>query len=105
MSVMRPVGQVLPFLGAGMSGGEEITDAEPALLNPDLNSTGQFQGYGFFDDLLDGIGKVGQVASAAAPHIDTGMRLYDKFGRGVGAGMSGGNFLSDLGNIASQVAH
>jgi len=211
MSVMRPVGQVAqavaPFLGAGesggmacrcpargecrcgmgLSGGDEIVDAEPAVLNPDLNSTGMFHGYGlsggynenisgmgmsggdfwsdlgnvasqvapflpllglgknsssvdktkavgralvgcgFFDDLLDGISKVGQVASAVAPHIETGMKLYDKYGKGLsggakknrekvgrkifaelkalhGAGLSGGDFLGDLGNFASQIA-
>jgi len=206
MSVMRPVGQVAqvvaPFLGAGesggkacrcpprgsgLSGGDEIVDAEPAVLNPDLNSTGLFHGYGmsggynenisgmgmsggdflsdlgniasqvapflpllglgrksssvdktravgralmgcgFFDDLLDGIGKVGQVASSLAPHIETGMKLYDKYGKGMsggakknyeklgkkmfaelkalhGAGLSGGDFLGDLGNFASQIA-
>lgn len=213
MSVMRPVGQVAqavaPFIpkgagysggmacrcpargkcmcGSGLSGGDEITDAEPAVLNPDLNSTGMFHGYGlsggynenisgmglsggdfwsdlgnvasqvapflpllglgknsssvdktkavgralvgcgFFDDLLDGISKVGNVASSLAPHIETGMKLYDKYGKGLsggakknrekvgrkifaelkalhGAGLSGGDFLGDLGNFASQIA-
>lgn len=168
MSVMRPVGQVAqavaPFIpkgagvsggmacrcpsrgrcmcGMGLSGGDEITDAEPALLNPDLNSTGLFHGgynenisgmgmsggdflsdlgstlssvapflpllglgedssaddktravggalmgCGFFDDLLSGISKVGEVASAVAPHVKTGMDLYSQF---KGKGYSGG---------------
>lgn len=183
MSVMRPVGEVAkviaPFIpkgagysggrscpycphgrcrcGSGMSGGDEVIDAEPALMNPDLNSTGMFHGYGysggynenisgmgysggyreglpgrsggdfwsdlgniastvapflpllglgkdsspedksvaigramlgsgFFDDLLDGLNKVGQVASAVAPHIETGKKLYDKFGKGLSGG-------------------
>lgn len=173
MSVMRPVGQVVsavaPFLGAGasggmacrcpargrcrcgsgLSGGDEITDAEPALMNPDLNSTGMFHGYGasggynqnvsgmgmsggdflsdlgniasqvapflpllglgrssssasktkavgralmgcgFFDDLLDGIGKVGATAASLAPHVKTGMDLYSKFGKGLSGGARG----------------
>ena len=130
-----------------------MIDAEPALMNPDLNSTGMFHGYGysggynenisgmgmgpglpgrsggdfwsdlgniastvapflpllglgkdsspedksvaigramlgsgFFDDLLDGLNKVGQVASAVAPHIETGKKLYDKFGKGLSGG-------------------
>ena len=91
MSVMKPVGQiasaVAPFLGAGMSGGvadrqvggyrsgrglsggDEIIDTEPALLNPDLNSTGLYH-----------------------PSVER-ETLY-----------SGGDFWSDLGNVASTVA-
>jgi len=170
MSVMRPVGQVAsaiaPFIpkgagasggmacscpprgrcrcGSGLSGGDEITDAEPAIMNPDLNSTGMFHGFGasggynqnvsgmgmsggdfmsdlgniastvapflpllglgkksssaqrtkavgrallgtgFFDDLLDGLNKVGNVAAAVAPHVKTGMDIYSKFGKGNG---------------------
>jgi hypothetical protein len=173
MSVMRPVGQVAsavaPFLGAGesggmrcrcpsramgdnrcrcgsgLSGGDEIIDAEPALLNPDLNSTGMFHGIsggynenisgmglsggdflsdlgntmsqvapflpllglgehssddektasvarallgsGFFDDLLSGISKVGETVASIAPHVKTGLDIYDKF---KGKGLSGG---------------
>jgi len=192
MSVMKPVGQVVsavaPFLGAGesggrrrrrrgrgLSGGDEVIDTEPALLNADLNSTGMFHpsvaqagmslsgagirgdsdsdgsssndsdsdedgptrggdfwsdlgnvaqqvapflpllglgkhsssrdktravarqlmGSGFFDDLIDGIKKVGDVASAVAPHIETGMKIYDKFGK-KGKGYSGGKKLSKV---------
>ena len=170
MSVMRPVGQVAsaiaPFIpkgagtsggmacrcpprgrcrcGSGLSGGDEITDAEPAIMNPDLNSTGMFHGFGtsggynqnvsgmgmsggdflsdlgniastvapflpllglgkksssaqrtkavgrallgtgFFDDLLDGLNKVGNVAASVAPHVKTGMDIYSKFGKGNG---------------------
>jgi hypothetical protein len=160
MSVMKPVGQiaqaVAPFIpkgagvsggmacrcptrgpcmcGSGLSGGDEITDAEHPILNPDLNSTGLFHGYGqsggdffsdlgstfqtiapflpllglgkssssadrtkavgrslmgcgFFDDLLDGIKKAGDVASSLAPHIKTGVDLYGQF---KGKGYSGG---------------
>lgn len=178
MSVMRPVGEVAkviaPFIpkgagysggmacrcprnsncmcGRGLSGGDEIVDAEPAVLNPDLNSTGMFQGgynenvsgmgysggyreglpgrsggdfwsdlgniastvapflpllglgkdsspedksvaigramlgSGFFDDLLDGLNKVGQVAQAVAPHVEMGKKLYDKYGKGLSGG-------------------
>ena len=162
MSVMKPIGQVAqavaPFIpkgagysggmacrcppsgecmcGSGLSGGDEITDAEAPILNPDLNSTGIYHGYGlsggdflsdmgnvfsqvapflpllglgknsssadrtkavgrslmgcgFFDDLLDGIKKVGDVAGAVAPHIKTGMDLYSGFNK-KGKGMSGG---------------
>lgn len=154
MSVMKPVGQiaqaVAPFIpkgagysggmacrcGSGLSGGDEITDAEHPILNPDLNSTGLYHGYGlsggdflsdfgnivsqvapflpllglgkdsssadktkavgrslmgcgFFDDLLDGIKKVGDVAGAVAPHIKTGVDLYQGFNK-KGKGMSGG---------------
>ena len=103
MSVMKPVGQiasaVAPFIpkgagasggmacrcprrgecrcGRGLSGGDEITDAEPALLNPDLNSTGMFHGYGQSGGYNE------QVS---------------------GMGLSGGDFLSDLGNTLSTVA-
>jgi hypothetical protein len=175
MSVMRPVGQVAsaiaPFIpkgagasggmacrcpprgrcrcGSGLSGGDEITDAEPAIMNPDLNSTGMFHGFGtsggynqnvsgmgmsggdflsdlgniastvapflpllglgrksssaqrtkavgrallgtgFFDDLLDGLNKVGNVAAAVAPHVKTGMDIYGKFGKGTSGGANG----------------
>lgn len=162
MSVMKPIGQVAqavaPFIpkgagysggmacrcpsrgpcmcGSGLSGGDEITDAEHPILNPDLNSTGIYHGYGlsggdflsdfgnivsqvapflpllglgkdsssvdrtkavgrslmgcgFFDDLLDGIKKVGDVAGSVAPHIKTGMDLYSGFNK-KGKGLSGG---------------
>jgi len=178
MSVMRPVGQVAqavaPFIpkgagysggmacrcprrgecrcGMGLSGGDEITDAEHPILNPDLNSTGLYHsnedpneagtfgnmnvsgmglsggdflsdlgnvvsqvapflpllglgkkssrvdrtkavgrslmGCGFFDDLLDGIKKVGDTAASLAPHIKTGVDLYQGFQKG--KGLSGG---------------
>lgn len=211
MSVMKPVGQVVsavaPFLGAGqsggmacrcprrgecrcggyrsgmgLSGGDEIVDAEHPILNPDLNSTGMFHpavmptgtpygdsgfygfgqsggynanvsgmglsggdflsdlgntmstiapflpllglgkrssrvqrtkavgralmGSGFFDDLLDGIGKVGQVASAVAPHVKTGMDLYGKFGKGMSESEEGQkvgqNILEELQALHGQ---
>jgi len=58
------------------------------------------EGQGFFDDLLSGISKVGDTVSALAPHVETGMKLYDKFGK-KGKGMSGGAD-PDLGQIASM---
>jgi len=204
MSVMKPIGQVAqvvaPFLGAGqsggmacrcprrgdcrcggyrsgmgLSGGDEVVDAEHPILNPDLNSTGLFHpdinpafygfgqsggynanvsgmgmsggdflsdlgntmstiapflpllglgrksssaqrtkavgralmGTGFFDDLLDGIGKVGQVASAVAPHVQTGMDLYGKYkGKGMtesaDAQKVGMNILQELKALHGQ---
>jgi hypothetical protein len=139
MSVMRPLGEVAkvvaPFIpkgagvsggmacrcpsraignhvcrcGRGLSGGDEITDAEPALLNPDLNSTGLY--HGGYNEQISGMGQSGgswAIARLLAPELsipyDLATGKNPLTGDTWGSGMSGGDFLSDLGNIASTVA-
>ena len=149
MSVMRPIGEVAkvvaPFIpkgagmsggmrcrcpsraignhvcrcGGGLSGGDEIIDAEPALLNPDLNSTGLF--HGGYNQNVSGRGQSGgswALARLLAPELSIPYDLAtgknpltgDTWGSGMTAPdgspsiLSGGDFLSDLGNIASTVA-
>jgi hypothetical protein len=127
MSVMKPIGQVAqavaPFLGAGqsggmacrcprrgacrcgsgqsggyrsgmgLSGGDEVVDAEHPILNPDLNSTGLFHP---------------AVMPTGSPYGDSGFYGFGQSGgynqNISGMGMSGGDFLSDLGNTMSQIA-
>jgi hypothetical protein len=90
--------------GMGMSGGDFLSDlgniasqVAPFLpllgLGEDSDSDDKTRavgsalvGCGFFDDLMDGISKVGSVASAVAPHVKTGMDIYSKFGKGYSGG-------------------
>jgi len=84
--------------GGGMSGGEEGMGRPFS----DIMKGGRnMNGCGFFDDVLSGISKVGQVVSDVAPAIETGMNLYNKFGK-KGKGMSGGvRRGAELADIAS----
>lgn len=127
MSVMKPIGQVAqavaPFIpkgagysggmacrcppsgkcmcGSGLSGGDEITDAEAPILNPDLNSTGIYHGYGQS-------GGSWALARMLAPELsipyDLATGKNPLTGENWGSGLSGGDFLSDMGNVFSQVA-
>jgi len=83
--------------GGGMSGGEEGMGRPFS----DVMKGGKGVGCGFFDDVLSGISKVGQVVSDVAPAIETGMNLYNKFGK-KGKGMSGGvRRGAELADVAS----
>jgi hypothetical protein len=79
-NVAQQVAPFLPLLGLGKNSSSK--DKTSAVAR-------QLLGSGFFDDLLSGIKQVGEVASAVAPHIETGMKIYDKFGK-KGKGLSGG---------------
>ena len=63
--------------------------------------SGGMSGDGFFDDFLSGINKVGESIGNIAPHIATGLDLYDKVKGRKGKGMSGG---SSVGRPFSDVA-
>lgn len=63
--------------------------------------SGGMSGDGFFDDFLSGINKVGETIGNIAPHIATGLDLYDKVKGRKGKGMSGG---SSVGRPFSDVA-
>jgi hypothetical protein len=73
-NTMSTIAPFLPLLGLGRksSSAQKTKAVGRALL-----------GCGFFDDLLDGIKKVGDVAGAVAPHVKTGMDLYSKYGKGM----------------------
>lgn len=86
-------------VGSGLSGGDFLSDLGNTMstIAPFLPLLGlgkkssskekrvaiakQLLGSGFFDDLLDGFKKVGEVVGAVAPHVETGMKIYDKFGK------------------------
>lgn len=90
-STMSTIAPFLPLLGLG----KKSTSAQRT------KAVGRaLMGTGFFDDLLDGIKKVGDVAGAVAPHIKTGMDLYGKFGKGMSesadAQQVGMNILDEL---------
>jgi hypothetical protein len=97
-STMSTIAPFLPLLGLGRkSSSTQRTKAVGRAL----------MGTGFFDDLLDGIKKVGDVAGAVAPHVKTGMDLYGKY---KGKGMSeaeqgqkvGMNILQELKALHGQ---
>ena len=63
----------------------------------------QLLGSGFFDDLLDGFKKVGDVVGAVAPHVETGMKIYDQFGSKKGKGYSGGYRSNSLSGVQEKL--
>jgi len=78
-------------LGNGMSGGDEISDTNhPVILNPELQATA-FLG-GRKPSSVSKKEKIGMVKQVIADMLKEGK------------GMSGGDFLSDLGNTLSSVA-
>lgn len=112
--MMSPSGQfsVVPgrskATGSGMSGAGASGGKRPKLVKGSAEakaymasirnkrgrgaSGGGASGAGFFDDVLSGISKVGQVAGQVLPVAAQGLDLYNKFkGKGMsGAGQSGG---------------
>ncbi len=79
--------------GAGMSGGDEVSDTDhPLLRNPELQAT-MFLG-GRKPSSVSKKEKIGMVQQVIA----------DMLARKQGKGISGGDFLSDLGDTFSKVA-
>jgi len=78
--------------GSGMSGGRKLVKGSAeakAYMASIRNKRGKgASGAGFFDDVLSGISKVGQVAGQVLPVAAQGLDLYSKFNKG--KGMSGG---------------
>jgi hypothetical protein len=96
-NVAQTVAPFLPLLGLGKNVRKGSKEARRfiALVRAMKKNKG-LVGKGFFDDFLSGLKQVGDVVGAVAPHVETGMKIYDKFkGKGKltithGAGMSGG---------------
>jgi hypothetical protein len=78
--------------GGGQSGGRKLVKGSAeakAYMASIRNKRGKgASGAGFFDDVLSGISKVGQVAGQVLPVAAQGLDLYSKFNKG--KGMSGG---------------
>lgn len=96
-NVAQQVAPFLPLLGLGKNVRKGSKEARRfiALVRAMKKNKGLI-GKGFFDDFLSGLKQVGDVIGAVAPHVETGMKIYDKYkGKGKltithGAGMSGG---------------
>jgi hypothetical protein len=90
-NVAQTVAPFLPLLGLGKNVRKGSKEARRFIaLVRALKKNRGLIGKGFFDDFLSGIKSVGDVIGAVAPHVETGMKIYDKFGK-KGSGMSGGN--------------
>lgn len=96
-NVAQQVAPFLPLLGLGKNVRKGSKEARRFIaLVRALKKHKGLVGKGFFDDFLSGLKQVGDVVSAVAPHVETGMKIYDKYkGKGKltithGAGMSGG---------------
>jgi len=105
-NVAQQVAPFLPLLGLGKRVRKGSKEARRfiALVHA-LKKNRGLVGKGFFDDFMSGLKKVGDVVSAVAPHVETGMKIYDKF---KGKGMSGGmtheqdmNMADAMGDIFS----
>ena len=111
-NTLQSVAPFLPLLGLGKNVRKGTNEARKfiAVVRALKKSKG-LVGRGFFDDVLGffkGIGDtVSNTVSALAPHVETGMKLYDKFGKS-GKGYSGGmtheqdmNMADAMGDIFS----
>ena len=105
-NVAQTVAPFLPLLGLGKNVRKGSKEARRfiALVRAMKKNKG-LVGKGFFDDFLSGLKQVGDVVGAVAPHVETGMKIYDKF---KGKGMSGGmtheqdmNMADAMGDIFS----
>jgi hypothetical protein len=106
--VAQQVAPFLPLLGLGKKARKGSKEARRFIaLVRALKKNRGLVGKGFFDDFLSGLKQVGDVVGAVAPHVETGMKIYDKFGK-KGSGMSGGmtheqdmNMADAMGDIFS----
>lgn len=86
-NVAQTVAPFLPLLGLGKNVRKGSKEARRfiALVRAMKKNKGLI-GKGFFDDFLSGIKQVGDVIGAVAPHVETGMKIYDKFNPKKGSG-------------------
>jgi hypothetical protein len=107
-NIAQTVAPFLPLLGLGKNVRKGSKEARRfiALVHALKKNKGMV-GKGFFDDFLSGLKSVGDVVGAVAPHVETGMKIYDKFGK-KGKGYSGGmtheqdmNMADAMGDIFS----
>jgi hypothetical protein len=81
-NIAQQVAPFLPLLGLGKNVRKGSKEARRfiALVRAMKKNRG-LVGKGFFDDFLSGLKSVGDVIGAVAPHVETGMKIYDKFGK------------------------
>lgn len=111
-NIAKQVAPFLPLLGLGKNVRRGSKEARRfiALVRAMKKNKG-LVGKGFFDDFLSGLKSVGDVVGAVAPHVETGMKIYDKFGKKGsgkltithGAGMSGGMTYEQNMNMADAM--
>lgn len=109
-NTLQSVAPFLPLLGLGKNVRKGSNEARKfiAIVRALKKSKG-LVGKGFFDDVLGFFKKIGDTISSIAPHVETGMKIYDKFkGKGLGSGYSGGmtheqdmNMADAMGDIFS----
>lgn len=107
-NIAQQVAPFLPLLGLGKNVRKGSKEARRFIaLVRALKKNKGLVGKGFFDDFLSGLKQVGDVIGAVAPHVETGMKIYDKFGK-KGSGLSGGmtheqdmNMADAMGDIFS----
>jgi hypothetical protein len=81
-NVAQTVAPFLPLLGLGKNVRKGSKEARRFIaLVRALKKNRGLVGKGFFDDFLSGIKQVGDIVGAVAPHVETGMKIYDKFGK------------------------
>ena len=93
-STLQSVAPFLPLLGLGKNVRKGSNEARKfiAIVHA-LKKNKGLVGKGFFDDVLGFFKKIGDTVSSTvsslAPHVETGMKLYDKFkGKGYSGGMT-----------------
>jgi hypothetical protein len=89
-STLQSVAPFLPLLGLGKNVRKGSNEARKfiAIVRALKKSKG-LVGRGFFDDVLGFFKKIGDTVSSLAPHVETGMKIYDKFkGKGYSGGMT-----------------
>jgi hypothetical protein len=102
-NIAKSVAPFLPLLGLGKNVRKGSKEARRFIaLVRALKKNKGMVGKGFFDDFLSGLKSVGDVIGSVAPHVETGMKIYDKFGKS-GKGMSGGMTYEQNMNMADAM--
>jgi len=89
-STLQSVAPFLPLLGLGKNVRKGSNEARKfiAVVRALKKSKG-LVGRGFFDDVLGFFKKIGDTVASIAPHVETGMKIYDKVkGKGYSGGMT-----------------
>jgi len=89
-NTLQSVAPFLPLLGLGKNVRKGTNEARKfiAVVHA-LKKNKGLVGKGFFDDVLGFFKKIGETVASIAPHVETGMKIYDKFkGKGYSGGMT-----------------
>lgn len=88
--IAQQVAPFLPLLGLGKNVRKGSKEARRFIaIVRALKKNKGMVGRGFFDDVLGFFKKIGDTVASIAPHIETGMKIYDKVkGKGYSGGMT-----------------